>query len=36
MLQVKTKENINVKDKRQNLVLYFMLGLMAVITKGHP
>ena len=30
-MQVKIKENVNVKDKRQSLVLYFLLGLIAVI-----
>ena len=32
MLKVKIKENDNVKDKRQYLVLYFLLGLIAFIS----
>lgn len=31
MLQVRIKEKVNVKDKRQSRVLYFLLGLIAVI-----
>ena len=32
MLQVKTKENVNLKDKRRSLALYFLLGLIAIIS----
>ena len=32
MLQIKIRENVTAKDKRQSLVLYFLLSLIAVIS----